>query len=154
MGVGAAPGMASRVGNWGDGVGVGPGFGKLALNCQQVLLHFTFFEERRGAAQYESLRRDKVNVGYINETKETRSSICLPQQGRWLRSSEESFGGSVKDDFGTRKKKNKTRPSNLQLQLAKTAPHHRHSRPRTKPHFNLENNLLTETLALALVGKN
>uniref|UniRef100_J3LQ85 Uncharacterized protein n=1 Tax=Oryza brachyantha TaxID=4533 RepID=J3LQ85_ORYBR len=34
-----------------------------------------------------------------------------------------------------------------------TAPHHRHSRRWTEPHFNLGNNLLTETLALALVGE-
>uniref|UniRef100_J3NDC1 Uncharacterized protein n=1 Tax=Oryza brachyantha TaxID=4533 RepID=J3NDC1_ORYBR len=54
-----------------------------------------------------------------------------------------------------RKEENKTRPSNLQLQLAKTAPHHRHSRRRTEPYFNLRNNLLlTPALALALVGEN
>uniref|UniRef100_J3LWQ1 Uncharacterized protein n=1 Tax=Oryza brachyantha TaxID=4533 RepID=J3LWQ1_ORYBR len=52
-----------------------------------------------------------------------------------------------------RKEENKTRPSNLQLQLAKTAPHHRHSRRRTEPYFNLRNNLLTQALALALVGE-
>uniref|UniRef100_J3KTY0 Uncharacterized protein n=1 Tax=Oryza brachyantha TaxID=4533 RepID=J3KTY0_ORYBR len=34
-----------------------------------------------------------------------------------------------------------------------TAPHHRHSRRRTEPHFNLRNNLLTQALALALVGE-
>uniref|UniRef100_J3LC37 Uncharacterized protein n=1 Tax=Oryza brachyantha TaxID=4533 RepID=J3LC37_ORYBR len=48
------------------------------------------------------------------------------------------------------KRKTRLEPSNLQLQLAKTAPHHRHSRRRTEPYFNLGNNLLTETLALAL----
>uniref|UniRef100_J3N535 Uncharacterized protein n=1 Tax=Oryza brachyantha TaxID=4533 RepID=J3N535_ORYBR len=53
-----------------------------------------------------------------------------------------------------RKEENKTRPSNLQLQLAMTAPHHRHSRRRTEPYFNLRNNLLlTQALALALVGE-
>uniref|UniRef100_J3KVC5 Uncharacterized protein n=1 Tax=Oryza brachyantha TaxID=4533 RepID=J3KVC5_ORYBR len=47
-----------------------------------------------------------------------------------------------------------TKPSNLQLQLVKTAPHHRHSRRRTEPYFNLRNNLLlTQALALALVGE-
>uniref|UniRef100_J3NDX4 Uncharacterized protein n=1 Tax=Oryza brachyantha TaxID=4533 RepID=J3NDX4_ORYBR len=51
-------------------------------------------------------------------------------------------------------KRKQTKPSNLQLQLAKTAPHHRHSRRRTEPHFNLQNNLLlTQALALALVGE-
>uniref|UniRef100_J3N7P1 Uncharacterized protein n=1 Tax=Oryza brachyantha TaxID=4533 RepID=J3N7P1_ORYBR len=40
------------------------------------------------------------------------------------------------------------------LQLAMTAPHHRHSRRWTEPHFNLQNNLLlTKALTLALVGE-
>uniref|UniRef100_J3N800 Uncharacterized protein n=1 Tax=Oryza brachyantha TaxID=4533 RepID=J3N800_ORYBR len=69
--------------------------------------------------------------------------------GHWRQEIESNMNA-----LNSRKKKNKTRPSNLQLQLAKTAPHHRHSRRRTEPYFNLRNNLLqTQALALALVGE-
>uniref|UniRef100_J3KUJ2 Uncharacterized protein n=1 Tax=Oryza brachyantha TaxID=4533 RepID=J3KUJ2_ORYBR len=74
-----------------------------------------------------------------------------------------SFGHRQFHDLKTNKnnylskcsgKRKQTKPSNLQLQLAKTAPHHRHSRRRTEPYFNLRNNLLlTQALALALVGE-